>query len=58
MFSFSFYSAYIQKKAQEWGARGSVVAELRYNIEASYKFHKHKSKDIEVDFWRFEISKD
>ncbi|XP_037720586.1 rRNA N6-adenosine-methyltransferase METTL5 [Drosophila subpulchrella] len=50
--------SYIQKKAQEWGARGSVVAELRYNIDASYKFHKHKSKDIEVDFWRFDISKE
>jgi len=35
-----------------------VVAELRYNIDASYKFHKHKSKDIEVDFWRFDISKE
>ncbi|XP_017127800.1 rRNA N6-adenosine-methyltransferase METTL5 [Drosophila elegans] len=50
--------AYIQKKAQEWGARGSVIAELRYNIDASYKFHKHKSKDIEVDFWRFDISEE
>ncbi|XP_017016207.2 rRNA N(6)-adenosine-methyltransferase Mettl5 [Drosophila takahashii] len=50
--------SYIQKKAQEYGARGSVIAELRYNIDASYKFHKHKSKDIEVDFWRFDISKE
>ncbi|BFF97096.1 rRNA N6-adenosine-methyltransferase METTL5 [Drosophila madeirensis] len=48
--------AYIQKKSLEWGASGSVVAELRYNIEASYKFHKRQSKDIEVDFWRFDIS--
>jgi len=56
--SLFFCRSYIQKKAQEWGARGSVVAELRYNIDASYKFHKHKSKDIEVDFWRFDISKE
>ncbi|KAM8708166.1 hypothetical protein ACLKA7_015178 [Drosophila subpalustris] len=48
--------AYILKKCKEWGARGSVVAELRYNIESSYKFHKQKSKDIEVDFWRFDVS--
>ncbi|TDG44013.1 hypothetical protein AWZ03_009562 [Drosophila navojoa] len=48
--------AYIQKKSKEWGARGKVVAELRYNLEASYKFHKQKSKDIEVDFWRFDLS--
>ncbi|EDV97954.1 rRNA N6-adenosine-methyltransferase METTL5 [Drosophila grimshawi] len=47
---------YIQKKSKEWGARGNVVAELRYNIDASYKFHKQKSKDIEVDFWRFDVS--
>ncbi|XP_030386245.1 methyltransferase-like protein 5 [Scaptodrosophila lebanonensis] len=47
---------YIQRKCQEWGARGKVLAELRYNIDACYKFHKRQSKDIEVDFWRFDVS--
>ena len=34
---------HILKKAQEWGASIQVVAELRYDIPAMYKFHKHKS---------------
>lgn len=35
-----------------------VVAQLRYDLPASYAFHKQKTKDIEVDLWRFEIAKD
>lgn len=51
-----FYSDYIRKKAIEWGVHAEVVAELRYNLDASYKFHKKKSIDIEVDCWRFDVS--
>ncbi|KAK3233025.1 hypothetical protein CYMTET_56642 [Cymbomonas tetramitiformis] len=40
----------------ELGAtKAEVVAEMRYDISASYKFHKEKSKDIAVDFLRFEL---
>ncbi|XP_055910087.1 rRNA N6-adenosine-methyltransferase Mettl5 [Eupeodes corollae] len=46
---------YINKKAKEWGVKSEVVAELRYNIESSYKFHKKQSVDIDVDFWRFDV---
>lgn len=49
--------AYIQKKAKEFNCEGEVIAELRYNIDSSYKFHKHSSKDIEVDVWRFSVLK-
>uniref|UniRef100_T1GLX7 Methyltransferase-like protein 5 n=1 Tax=Megaselia scalaris TaxID=36166 RepID=T1GLX7_MEGSC len=41
---------FIQKKTKEWGTNGEVVAKLRYNLDSSYKFHKHKSVDIEVAF--------
>ncbi|CAN9497775.1 unnamed protein product [Ophioblennius macclurei] len=44
---------HIQKKAQDWGFKMEVIAELRYDLPASYKFHKKKSVDIEVDFMRF-----
>ncbi|XP_063821963.1 rRNA N6-adenosine-methyltransferase METTL5 [Ostrinia nubilalis] len=44
--------AHIQKKIKEWGAKGSVVAELRYDLPATYKFHKQQSRDIAVDLWR------
>jgi len=31
------------------------VAMLRYDLPASYTFHKMASKDIEVDVWRFQV---
>lgn len=46
---------FVRKKGVEWGTRPEIVAQLRYNIEASYKFHKKQSVDVEVDFWRFEL---
>lgn len=47
---------YIQKKATEFGANAEVFATLRYNLDSTYKFHKKKSIDIEVDCWRFDVS--
>lgn len=46
---------FIQKKSQEWGVKAEVIAELRYNLESTYKFHKKFSVDIEVDCWRFDM---
>ncbi|KAI9146290.1 methyltransferase-like protein 5-like protein [Paraphysoderma sedebokerense] len=43
---------YIVKKAQEWGFKCEVLAQLRYDLKNTYKFHKKKSVDIEVDFIR------
>lgn len=44
---------YVLGKAEQWGAKGEVLAELRYDLPASYRFHKKQSVDIEVDFIRF-----
>ncbi|XP_068936251.1 rRNA N6-adenosine-methyltransferase METTL5 [Petaurus breviceps papuanus] len=44
---------HIQKKADEWQIKMDVIAELRYDLPATYKFHKKKTVDIEVDFIRF-----
>uniref|UniRef100_A0A2K6S9R1 Methyltransferase like 5 n=1 Tax=Saimiri boliviensis boliviensis TaxID=39432 RepID=A0A2K6S9R1_SAIBB len=44
---------HIQKKAAEWKIKIDIIAELRYDLPASYKFHKKKSVDIEVDLIRF-----
>ena len=35
------------------GVDAQVVAELRYDLPATYKHHKKASVDIEVDFIRF-----
>ncbi|XP_057709113.1 rRNA N6-adenosine-methyltransferase METTL5 isoform X2 [Corythoichthys intestinalis] len=37
---------HIQKKANDWGVKMEVIAELRYDLPASYKFHKKKSVGV------------
>lgn len=44
---------HILAKAADWGVRAHVLAELRFDLPASYRFHKKLSVDIEVDFIRF-----
>lgn len=46
---------YIQRKTKELKVSGEVVAELKYNLESSFKCHKKSSVDIQVDFWRFTV---
>ncbi|KAG2422985.1 hypothetical protein HXX76_015656 [Chlamydomonas incerta] len=36
-------------------ASAEVLAQLRYDLPATMKFHKQRSVDIEVDLWRFEV---
>lgn len=51
-----FHRDYIKKKCIEWGINAEVIAELRYNLDATYKFHKKSSVDIKVDCWRFDVT--
>ena len=44
---------HIEKKAAEWGVTMEVMAQLRFDLPATYRFHKQKSVDIEVDLIRF-----
>nr|CAG4638685.1 EOG090X0BVL [Cyclestheria hislopi] len=44
---------YFNKKASNWNVEPRVLAELRYDLPATYRFHNKTSVDIEVDFWRF-----
>ncbi|KAJ0180687.1 hypothetical protein K1T71_004091 [Dendrolimus kikuchii] len=44
--------SHIEKKIKEWGVKGNVIAELRYDLPATYKFHRKQSQDIAVDLWR------
>lgn len=47
---------FVKKKAEvEWGLEAKVVAELRYDLPSSYKFHKKDSKDTAVDLRRSEV---
>lgn len=46
---------YVLSKAAQLDARGTVIAELRYDLPRAYKFHKKTSVDIQVDFIRFEL---
>lgn len=45
---------FIQKTAEssEWNVDAKVIAELKYDLPATFKFHKKSSVDINVDLWR------
>ncbi|XP_065353326.1 rRNA N6-adenosine-methyltransferase METTL5 [Cloeon dipterum] len=47
---------HVLSKAKQWGVEAKVVAELRYDLPATYRFHKKQSVDIEVDFFRFSFN--
>jgi len=47
---------HVLKKGEALGTKPQVLAELRYDLPATYKHHKKASVDIEVDFIRFAIS--
>ncbi|CAL8465943.1 g5479 [Coccomyxa elongata] len=49
--------AHVQRVAERElsAAAAEVIAQLRYDLPASYAFHRERSKDIEVDLWRFEV---
>ena len=49
---------HVMKKAKEdWKVDVQVLAQLRYDLPATYKHHKKSSVDIEVDFVRFSFPK-
>jgi predicted RNA methylase len=45
---------HVLRKGEQLGMKGQVVAQLVYDLDNTYKFHKKKSVAIEVDFIRFE----
>ena len=45
--------AFFHRLCQQWQVHGEVVAEMRFELKRSYAFHKEKSRDVEVDLWRF-----
>jgi putative methylase len=46
---------YLLKKVAEWGMEATVVAEMKFELSNTYKFHQKKSVDIEVDLMRVSI---
>lgn len=45
---------HVRAKGREWGAAdAAVLAEMRFPLERAHKFHRHDSRDVAVDLWRF-----
>ena len=42
----------VNKCSAEWGMDVKVVAQLKFDVPASYAFHKKKSADVDVDLIR------
>ncbi|ODM94046.1 Methyltransferase-like protein 5 [Orchesella cincta] len=51
-----FFMKKLKKSCEEFGClvKGEVMAEVRYELPKTYRFHKEKSLDIAVDFWCFQ----
>lgn len=47
---------HVLKVGKQYGAHGTVLANLVYDIPATYRFHKKSSVDINVDFVRFVVN--
>jgi predicted RNA methylase len=49
--------AHIQRLAERelHASSAKVIAELRFDLPSTMKFHQKKSVDIEVDLWRFVV---
>lgn len=43
---------YVVRKAQSWGFETEVIAQMRFDIPKSYKFHTKRSVDVDVDLIR------
>ena len=49
----SLHKSVLYDRAKALGVEAEVVAQLRYDLPKSYKFHKKDTLDIEVDLLRF-----
>lgn len=47
--------SFLSKLVTGWGYKVDVVAEMKFDIPQSYKFHKQRTRDIEVDLLRVVI---
>lgn len=45
----------IKRRCDKWNVDMDVIAELRFDLPATYRFHKQRSADVEVDFIKFSI---
>eukprot|EP00178_Gracilaria_changii_P015599 TRINITY_DN436_c0_g1_i2.p3 TRINITY_DN436_c0_g1~~TRINITY_DN436_c0_g1_i2.p3 ORF type:complete len:263 (+),score=54.63 TRINITY_DN436_c0_g1_i2:7497-8285(+) len=44
--------AHLRKTFAQWGTQASVMAELRFDIGRTMRFHQRDSVDVQVDVWR------
>ena len=49
---------YLLNKVASWGMEVSVVAEMKFDIPNTYKFHQKKCVDVEVDLLRVSLIPD
>ncbi len=52
-----FFEKKLKESQEGLSLSGNVLAEVKFNVPKSYKFHKEKCVDVLVDFWRFERKK-
>ena len=46
---------YVLRRARRAGHDAQVLAEVRFDLPASYRFHRQASADVAVDLWRVRL---
>ena len=54
----AFFEKKLKDTNENLNLSGSVLAEVKFDVPKSYKFHKEKNVDISVDFWCFDKHSD
>lgn len=49
---------FLIRQVESWGMEIRVMAEMRFDLPQTYKFHKNKSVDVQVDLIRVLVKKD
>lgn len=50
----SYISKFVVRELPDINA--TCIAQLRWNLPATYAYHKRQSVDIEVDLWKFSVN--
>jgi predicted RNA methylase len=49
---------FVSRVVNHWGMNVEVVAQMKFDLPQTYKFHKEKSVDVEVDLIRVAVFPD
>jgi predicted RNA methylase len=49
--------SYLSRRLERFGCTAQVYARLRFDLPATYVFHRQRAVDIDVDLWQIEVKR-